>query len=259
MWHACCLVYTGPSIFFFFFFHPILWYSPFYSDSGSHGRLFFSLPTTLCALNFYREKTWALSSLTRVELCLRAHARRSQQLILLCFRKYLVTIKFSPRRNSNYRINTINRSLPGQPLQADHLFTRNDYCYCCVNQCNYSLHAYVIPHMHRRMCITQDTTQHTPEEFPSWFSRRRAMRFPGNAGMQLSRRDISRDTIFVACALGVYVYAMAMFLVLFGCKWYGMVFIVSFPGVLVLRCTYYFVFFHRDALCKAVLCFFTTG
>ena len=44
----------------------------------------------------------------------------------------------------------------------------------------------------------------------------------------------------------VYVYTIDVFPVLFRCKWYGMVYhrsLVPFSCVLVLRCTYYFVFF----------------
>ena len=87
--YRCCRFNTwplGPSsiffIFHFFFFHAIYYLRPSFfslppsrsSDPGSHSRLFFPLPTTVRALQFYREKISALflSSSTRVELCLPA-------------------------------------------------------------------------------------------------------------------------------------------------------------------------------------------
>ena len=54
------------------------------SDPGSHSRLF-SLPTTVRALHFYREKISALFSLVDSRRIVLTHARRSQQLILFLF------------------------------------------------------------------------------------------------------------------------------------------------------------------------------
>ena len=56
------------------------------------------------------------------------------------------------------------------------------------------------------------------------------------------------------------VCTMDMFLVLFRCKWYGMVYhcsSVPFPFVLVLRCTYYFVSSIETFLFKS--CFVTVS
>ena len=62
---------------------------------------------------------------------------------------------------------------------------------------------------------------------------------------------------FISFLFRVYVYTMDMFLLLFRCKPYEMVYhssllilVVSFPCVLVLRRTYCFVLFHRDAFCS---------
>ena len=63
----------------------------------------------------------------------------------------------------------------------------------------------------------------------------------------------------------MYVYTMDMFLLWFGCKWYGMVhhsslLIVPFSCVLALRCKYFFVFCHRDAFfVRTVACFCDHG
>ena len=83
------------------------------------------LPTTVRALNFYREEISALSSLVYTRRIVLTHARRSQQLILLFI--FAHNFKMSPRRNSNSRTNTIdiNSSIRGLPLvhRGDRLLT----------------------------------------------------------------------------------------------------------------------------------------
>ena len=109
------------------------------SDPGSHGRLFSPLPATVHALQFYREKISALSSLvdsrriaatqprrserlfpfflcTFISLYI-VCTRRSQQMILSCFGYIANKFKISPRRDSNSRTNTtIYSSIRGLPL-----------------------------------------------------------------------------------------------------------------------------------------------
>ena len=63
---------------------------------------------------------------------------------------------------------------------------------------------------------------------------------------------------FLVLIFRAYVYTIGMFLVIFRCKWYGMVYqssLVPFLCVPVLRCTYSycFVFFHGDAL-RSLFC-----
>ena len=82
------------------------------SDPGSHSRLFFSLPTTVRALHFYRENISAPSSLVDLRRTVLTHARRSQQLWILSF-IFENKSKISPRRDSNSRTNTSSiRGLP---------------------------------------------------------------------------------------------------------------------------------------------------
>ena len=75
------------------------------SDPGSPSRLFFSLPTTVRALQFYREKISALPSSTRVELCLPLllliGASRSFSLFFFA-NKFTISL----RRDSSSRTNT---------------------------------------------------------------------------------------------------------------------------------------------------------
>ena len=63
------------------------------SDPGSHCWLFSPLPATVRALNFYREKTSAFSSLVDLRRTAPTHARRS---------RLLMTFRFSFLRDKHH-------------------------------------------------------------------------------------------------------------------------------------------------------------
>ena len=140
-----CSLHVIPSIHYLFaiastfFFSPShLLSSPFYSLSllvvtqmrGHIAGSSHPLPTTGCALHYYREKISALSSL--VDSCRIAltHARRSQQLILFCFANKL--------KSRHGRIRTHGLTLPwySSSIRWLPLIHRGDMYYMCT--CNRS-------------------------------------------------------------------------------------------------------------------------
>ena len=82
--HELCVV-TKPwhRYIYIYIFRPI-YYPPVNSrnsDPGSHSRLFFPIPATVRALNFFRENISVLCSLVDLRRTVLTHARRSQQLL----------------------------------------------------------------------------------------------------------------------------------------------------------------------------------
>ena len=119
------LLFMKAFVFLFFFATTLIMFALLFplpltrnSNPGSHSRLFFPSPLrTVRALHFYREKTWALSSLVDSRRIVPTHARRSQQLTILFF-VFLFWFakkkKISPGWDSQHSRVTTRK--PGRPM-----------------------------------------------------------------------------------------------------------------------------------------------